>query len=580
TPNFTNGLDKFIIRDGDNYTSSGALTIDALTLGQGVGGGALTLGSTLDLDDNLLLDVNSTLTAGANQINIAGNWTENTGASLSSSGTVVFDAPLVQTISAAATFNNLTFSGGGVVSTGGDVRVNGNWLITNNTNFSTGNLHTLFGDLTVDDGSVYNATAGRLSLRGSSAQALDIGTNATFDEVFFQPGAAVTFTIIGDYVANDRTLVYPDATLNGAGNHTIQEFTQNGTVNFTGSITLTGSRTYDNDDNVFGLGTADIIIDGNVYFSNNAAPDAISIGGNLTVQSGLLVIDEGSVTGTGGATFQINDGRTVYLRGADNFPTGFGTVDFQGVTSRANYDLRANQTIRGGISYARLALGAVAGTDTGSYIKTADGSLDINGYLDLNNGVTLDLTTFDHTLGGYLYNVTNSTITQSSGSFTLDGVGNATQTIQANGTGDYFFKTFSIINTAPTAVRTINIDEDIYAEDFVVTNTGGSATNYLIVDIDDYEVLVGGFPPPFTISIGANVHLRTSGSSEFNSMMANFVGTFDPLSTIRFDGGVQSIPGVTYGNVEIRGNGNKNATAGFNVVGNFSRIAETPVFVD
>ena len=579
TPNFTNGLDKFIIRDGDNYTSSGPLTIEGLTLGEGAGGGALVLGSTLDLAGNLLLDVNSTLTAAANQINIAGNWTENTGASLSSSGTVVFDATLVQTISAAATFNNLTFNGGGVVSTGGNVRVNGNWVITNNTNFSTGNFHDLYGNLTVDDGSIYNATDGRLSLRGSVDQTLNIGANATFDQVYFQPGAPVNFNITGDYVANDLTYVYPDATLDGVGDQTMEQLIQNGTINFSGSITFTGNRINDTDDNVFGLGTADIIIDGNVYFSNATNGDAISIGGNLTIQSGLLVIDEGSVTGTGGSTFQINDGYTVYLRGVDNFPTGFGTVDFQGITSRANYDLRANQTIRGGITYARLALGAVSGTDTGSRIKTADGSLDINGYLDLNNGVTLDLATFNHTLEGNIYNVTNSGITQSAGSFTLDAP-DANQTVQANGTADYFFKTFSIINTAPTAVRTINIDDDIYAEDFVVTNTGGSASNYLIVDIDDYEVLVGGFPPPFTISIGANVQLRTSGSSEFNSMMSNFTGTFDPLSTIRFDGGVQSIPGVTYGNVEIRGNGNKNATADFNVVGNFSRIAETPVFVD
>ncbi len=577
TPNFTNGLDKFIIRDGDNYTSSGPLTIEGLTLGEGAGGGALVLGSTLDLAGNLLLDVNSTLTAAANQINIAGNWTENTGASLSSSGTVVFDATLVQTISAAATFNNLTFNGGGVVSTGGNVRVNGNWVITNNTNFSTGNLHYLYGNLTVDDGSIYNATDGILYLLGSLDQSMNIGTNATFDRLYFQPGAAVNYTITGDIVANDLSIVYPDATINGVGDHSFRGLRQEGVCNFSGTLTFTGGTVYDNVDNALTLGTADIIIDGNVAFSNGGNDD-ITIGGNLTVNSGYLVLYEGSTTGAGG-TFQINDGLSVYVRGVNNFPIGFGSVDFQGITSRANYDLRANQTIRGGITYARLALGAASGTDTGSRTKTVDGSLDINGYLDLNNGVTLDLATFDHTLEGNIYNVTNSGITQSAGSFTLDAP-DANQTVQGNGTANYFFKIFSITNTAPTAVRTINIDDDIYAEDFVATNTGGSASNYLIVDIDDYEVLVGGFPPPFTISIGANVHLRTSGSSEFNSMMANFVGTFDPLSTIRFDGGVQSIPGVTYGNVEIRGNGNKNATADFNVVGNFSRVGDTPVFID
>jgi len=63
-------------------------------------------------------------------------------------------------------------------------------------------------------------------------------------------------------------------------------------------------------------------------------------------------------------------------------------------------------------------------------------------------------------------------------------------------------------------------------------------------------------------------------------MMANFTEALDPQSTIRFGGTTQSIPGVTYGHVEFRGNGNKNATGDMTVLGNVSRIAETPVFVD
>ncbi|MCF6352297.1 MAG: hypothetical protein L3J06_04730, partial [Cyclobacteriaceae bacterium] len=574
-PDFSNGLDNFTIADGHDYQTTATLTIGSLTIGQGGTASTLLLNNVLDVSGNIIIDNLSTLTAGTNQINIGGNWAENGSGALTSTGVVVFDASLVQTISAAATFNNLTFNGGGVVSTGGNVRVNGNWLITNNTNFSTGNLHRLDGDLTVDNGSIYNATDGRLSLRGSVDQALNIGTNATFDEIFFQPGAAINFNITGNLVANDRTLVYPNASLNGAGDHTFQELTQNGAVNFTGSITLTGSRTYDNDDNVFGLGTADIIIDGNVYFSNSTNGDAISIGGNLTIQTGLLVIDEGSVTGTGANTFQINDGTTVYLRGVDNFPTGFGAVDFQGITSRANYDLRADQTIRGGITYARLALGASSGTETGSRIKTADGPLDINGYLDLNNGIILALGSFNHTLEGNIFNNTNSSITHAGATLTLDAA-DASQTIQSSGTGSYNIQTLSITNTAPTAVRTINIDDNNFqAFNFSVTNTGGSVSNYLIVDID--ANLMVGFG---TYAVGVNVELRTSGASEFNSMMAFYTETLDPQSTILFDGTTQSIPGVTYGNVEIRGNGNKNATAGFNVVGNFTRVGETPVFVD
>ncbi len=574
TPSFVNGLDKFIIRDGDNYSSSGALTIDALTLGQGVGGGTLILTSTLVMEGNLLLDANSTLTAAANQINIAGNWTENGSGAMTSSGTVVFDAPLVQTISDDATFNNLTFSGGSVISTGGDVRVNGNWVITNNTNFSTGNSHRLDGNLTIDDGSVYNATNGRLSLRGSVDQALNIGTNATFDEVYFQPGAAIDFNITGNYVANDRTYVYPDATLNGAGDHTMQELIQNGTINFSGSITFTASRGYDTDDHVFTLGTADVIIDGYYYLSTTTDSDAITIGGDLTVASGYLVLDEGLVTGTAGKTLELTASTSIYLRGTDNFPTGFGTINLD-KTSFARYDIRAVQTIRGGITYGRLYLNASSGTDTGTYTKTVDGTLDIDSHLYLYGGITLNLGTFNHTLEGYLYNNTNASITHTSGTFTLDAP-DATQTMQAKGTGTYLFSTLAITNSAPTAVRTINIDAtNINVTNFSVTNLGGSATNYLVLDID--ANLMVGFG---TYTIGSNVELRTSGSTEFNSIMAFYTESIDAQSTILYDGTTQTIAGVAYGHVEIRGNGTKTAGGAFSVLGNFTRVAETPVFSD
>ena len=568
TPNFSNGLDVFIIRDGDSYTATSNLNIKTLTLGQGGAGGALTLPAgtaTLDLEGNMIFEVNSTLTANDNQVNIAGNWTVNSGASFSSTGTVIFDAALVQTISTDATFNNLTFSGGGVVTTGGDVSVNGSWLITNNTTFSTGDTHTLSGDITVDDGSVYNATDGILTLNGSVDQAMNIGSNATFDRIYFNPGAAININVTGDLVANDLTLVYPNATLNGSGDHSFQGLRQEGTCNFTGSITFTGGTVYDNDDNAFSLGTADITISGSVNFSSG--DDDITVGGNLTVDGNYLVLNEGSVTGSGG-TLQINNGNTLYVRGVDNFPTGFGLVVFEDNTARANYDMAGNQTVRGNITYGRLALG-------NSGTKTVDGSLDIDGYLDLNNGISLNLSTFNHTLAGDLYNQTDASISQTGGTFTFDAP-DANQRMEDKGTGTYMFSTLVFTNTAPTAVRTKNIDAtNVSVTNFSVTNTGGSASNYLIVDID--ANLMVGFG---SYSIGSNVELRTSGASEFNSMMAFFTESIDPQSTILFDGTTQSLPGITYGNVEIRGDGNKNATGAMTVTGDFSRIAETPVFVD
>lgn len=568
TPDFTNGLDEFIIRDGDNYTVSSNLSIKSLTLGQGGSGGSVTLPSstaTLDLEGNLILDTNSSLTANDNQINVGGNWAVNSGAGFNSSGTVVFDASLVQTISTNATFNNLTFSGGGVVTTGGNVTVNGNWLITNNTNFTTANSHSLSGNLTIDNGSVYNATNGILTLNGSVDQAMAIGTNATFDRVYFNPGAAININITGNLVANDLTLVYPNATLNGSGDHSFQGLRQEGVCNFSGSITFTGGTVYDNDDNSFTLGTADIIITGSVGFSSG--DDDITIGGNLTVDGNYLVLNEGSVTGSGGV-FQVNSGNTLYVRGVDNFPTGFGSVVFDDNTARANYDMPGDQTVRGNITYGILALG-------NSGTKTVDGPLDIDGYLDLNNGITLVLGAFSHTLEGYLYNNSNASISGAAATLTLDAP-DARQDVQSSGSGSYNLNSLVITNTAPTAVRTINIDDNnLQAFNFSVTNTGGSPTNYLILDIDDN--LMVGFG---NYIVGSNVELRTSGGTQFNSMMAFYTETIDPQSTILYDGTGQTLAGITYGNIEIRGNGTKTAGGPMVVTGNFTRVAETPVFTD
>ena len=576
-PNFTNGLDNFIIADGHNYSSSGALTIKSLTLGQGGAGGDLTLNAALVLTGDMLIDTGSNLNAGANQVNVAGNWSENGTGSLTSSGTVVFDAALVQTVSAAATFNNLTMNGGGVVTTGGNITVAGNWLITNNTTFSSGNNHTLAGDLTVDNGSVYNATDGILTLNGTTdPTSLNIGSNATFDRLYANPGAPVNYNVTGNITANDLTIIYANATFNGTGNHTFQGLLQQGTVNFSGTITFTGGRVYDNDDNSFTLGTADIIIAGNVFFSTYASPDALGVGGNVTVQSGYLVLEDATLTGTAGATLLVNGGTGIYLRGADNFPGGFGTVTFADGTARAHYDLRANQTIRGNITYGRLIVGAVSGTDTGSRVKTVDGPVIITGYLDLNNAVTLDLATFDHRCDGYLYNNTGSIVTQAAGSFTFD-VSDANIALQPAGTGgSYTFATLNVTNTAPAAVRGFYLDAaDVNVTNFSVTNTGGSATNYLIMDFNAFKLVGTG-----SFTVGSNVQLRTTGASEFNTMMANFTESLDSQSTIRFEGTTQSIPGVTYGHVEFRGNGNKNATADMVVTGHVTRIAETPVFLD
>ncbi|RLD58891.1 MAG: hypothetical protein DRJ01_12015, partial [Bacteroidetes bacterium] len=579
-----------IVLDGTfSITGSNTPTFNGLTFNSGT----VTAGVALDVDGPLTIQSGATFTPGTYTHKVAGNWTETGTFTYSDDGTIEMDAPLVQSITEDATFNNLTFNGGGVASIVGDITVNKDFSITNNSSVVTSATNRFDGDFTVTDGSSYKANDGYAYFYGASAQSINIGdNNAEFDRVYFQ--YAGVKTIYGNLTANDYCLIYSTATVADDGdarNHTFGNgFSLEGTCNFSGTVTLTGGTVRDYGDNDFTLGTAKVVVDGHVYLYRG---HTMRVNNDFTINSGYFVIqkvDAGSdskLIGTTGHSVTVKDNTSLYLRGTDNFPTGFDTYTFED-NSWARYDANIPQTVRGGITYDYLYLYRDK--------KTVDGALDINHnlyvYASNSDSVCLDLQGFNHTLAGNLYDNYDvnhperaSWITASGGNFTFDAT-DLNQYLYARTAGTYTFNNLIFTNTAPTDERTKYLDGDIIVKgDLTVTNSTDNSSMALIFDINKNEIDNSGGAGNF--AIGSNVELRTSGNDNFFNSMNTF-NTFnlDVNSTVRFDGraedgaSLQKIPysGIEYGNIKLYGNGSKVSFGDLVIKGNISREGYTPVF--
>lgn len=537
--------------------------------------GTVTASVAFDIEANVIIEDGATFVDGDFTHTVAGDWTENGTGAMTGFGTVQMDATLVQSIKTASVFNNLTFNGGSIATISGAatdaiLTVNGNLLITNNTDVSTSSRNTMNGNFTVDDGSTYTANDGRIIFSSANSQTIDIGTNVTFDEVYFDNGGAANpKTIVGNYKANDQTRVYDDAVIDGAGDQTLQELRLDGGCNFSGSMTFTGSNIHDDNDNDCTLGTASIKIEGSVHITNNTTlriyADVDLISGYLDINDGTALVQEGA-----SKTLTAKASSILYIQGSDNFPSGFTTYTFE-TNSQCRYDGALAQTIRGNINYSIVYA-------QNNFTKTVDAPLNIDGILYLRSATTLNLSTYSHTFASNIDNDSNSSII-STGTVTMDAT-DANQTIEIAGTGSYTFNNLIFTSTATSAVRTKNIDDDIIVNgNFTITNTGGSVANYNILDIDANSITNDGGD---IATMGSNIELRTSGETNFELSMISFGSvSMDPNSLIRFDGAAQNIPGgFTYPTIEFYTTGNKTATGSIDINGNVTRTGGTPVFID
>ncbi len=542
-------------------------------------GSSITASVSIDVDNNIILEDNSIFQDGGLNHYIGNNWTADGTASMTGTGTIVFNG-LVNTIEdGTATlfkFNNVQFNGGTAGSIQENIIVTNNFEVDNSTTVSIANYSVnVGGDFIVNSGSTYSHTANTTTLDGIVTQALDLSGSVTFYNLIFSNGGTNAKSVNGNILASNRVTINSGSTVDGAGMHTIAGgLLIDGTCNFSGIVSLTGNLLFTNDaSNTITLGTAQLNINGNVSLAYAGSATALQLnmlndvnigGGNLTL------ITNTSIIGQVGNSFNLTAGRVLFLRDTDQFPSGFGTYSLD-ITSRVDYE-GTNQIVKGNIIYGILRL-EVGGT------KTVNGVLDIDGQLQLYDNVIFDLQNFNHTFASDITNEAGGcTILGSSANVTLDAP-NTNQTVQA---GTYSFNDLNIPLSAGTGIVTKAFSSGSTISlngDFNITNTLGSPSIFLIVDFNDNGI--SGTPNDF--NLGSYCQFNTSNVTFDVSAMNNFGGTItiDPTTYFYYElNGAQNIAGgFTYGHLVFNG-GDKTATEALDINGNIDRWAGTPVFYD
>ena len=116
-------------------------------------------------------------------VNISGSFTSGGGSFTLTGSTINFTANGSLTIPTLA-YNNLTISGIGTKTLGGDLTVNGTLAITNSSGFLSinGNTLTLNGDATLTNGKLIGSASSRLTVSGSNSTSTHLNFNQTTGE--------------------------------------------------------------------------------------------------------------------------------------------------------------------------------------------------------------------------------------------------------------------------------------------------------------------------------------------------------------------------------------------------------------
>jgi fibronectin-binding autotransporter adhesin len=294
---------------------------------------------------------------------------------------------------------------------------------------------------------------------------------------------------------------------------------------------------------------------GNAAHNINVGAQTLTVNGDLSLSDGTtnhtigLAIGSGTVAVTGSLTE--SGGANITFSGAGNLTVGnnftYVSGTFTPSTGTVTYNGTLPQTIAG-ITYNNLTINKTSGIATKSNTGTINGNLTVTaGELDVNIATLISGNV--SIASGAIMNGDGIT-TSVGGNWSNSGTFvSATGTIELNGTGSQSvsvstFNNLTINKASGTATLTGNIA--------VNGNITISSGTFDMASFSANRGLLGGV---FSMTNGTSLLL--AGSNHFPSNFSNYnMGT---TSTVTYNGtGVQTVAGVTYGNL-ILSNGGANA---------------------
>ncbi|MEP7375153.1 MAG: hypothetical protein ABI675_17270 [Chitinophagaceae bacterium] len=413
------------------------------------------------------------LSAAAATIVINGSLTQSGGANISFSGSTSLN------IKSDFTYTSGTFSAGT-----GTVTYNG----TASQNIAAVTYNNLVINKATGIAVVNAALTASGNLSATSGE-LDLNANAT---------------IAGNIAISPGAILYGDGvTINAGGN-----WSNTGTFNAgTGSVTLNGTGAQSISATTFNNLTIN-------KSAGTATPNGnIIVNNNLSVQSGTFDLSTyTSNRNAAGGQLTISNGATLIVGGANNFPQNF-TTQTADATSTVHYNGTVAQTVAG-ITYGNLVF-----SNGGATAKTLNASTTVNGDITINNGSSLNASSYTMNLGGNWSN---------SGTFVP-----VTSTVVLNGTGKTINGTTSFNRvTVNGSYSVINNSNTTYNGLLYVTGTGtyvaGGGTATAGGDLTNS----GSLTIPGTITFtGSSVQtIQLINTIIFPSTgVANFNGTVSPV---------------------------------------------------
>jgi len=521
TGNIVSDVGTTVAASGNSATNGGAINLIGTAINTSAG--TLTAGTAAAAGTVSLNATAGNVTIGAINSNRTVTLTAAAGNISQAAGKIITTTTAGMTHTATA-LGNIDLSQSNAFQGTGVIRQTGAAAVLANTNSITLGTTNLTGDLTVNAvGAETNVTLGTGA--GTAAQALSIGGNLSINLTNSGAGGAAAANLgnIGD---NDYSPVSVFGNVNlvtSGGNVLLDAATKNGAI---APSVRTGAVSVSNPTGT-APGTVAIAETTTLNLGNVSATTLTA----SSVQGGI--IDSGTLTVAGAATFAVTGNNSITLDSAAN---SFGTLNVAGngqasVTSNSSVTIGTSTVLTG-----NLAVTTSAGKDI------AVGAVAITGGLSLNSGGAVDFNnaTATSVSGNLSATASAGAITQTGvGGLTVGGTasvsaGNATvaQNVTLGGANEFNAVVLNNSTGAVTINDVSNLTISGSAAGLVTAKAGGGTLantwdlrlGNLTVGSLVAEAANGSAGNSGTIrQVGSNTSVRSFGLASFTTNNANIV---------------------------------------------------------